>query len=89
MSGFVSGETGHHPTQKPIRLMQALIELATQEGQIVLDPFCGSGSTLIAAQSLGRKYIGFEANEAYVKIAEDRLKNEKSIQPCLFSQSSS
>ena len=69
--------------------MQALIELTTQEGQIVLDPFCGSGSTLIAAKSLGREYIGFEANEEYAKIAEERLKNEKSTQPSLFLQSSS
>jgi site-specific DNA-methyltransferase (adenine-specific) len=89
MSGFIAGETGHHPTQKPIRLMQALIELTTQEGQVVLDPFSGSGTTLIAAKSLDRKYIGFEANEDYAKIAEERLKNEKSIQPCLFSKSSS
>lgn len=83
-SGFMSGETGHHPTQKPIRLMQALIELTTQEGQIVLDPFCGSGSTLIAAKSLDRRYIGFEANKGYSIIAEDRLKHEKSIQPSLL-----
>jgi site-specific DNA-methyltransferase (adenine-specific) len=73
-SGFSKGEAGYHPTQKPVRLMQSLIELTTQEGQIVLDPFCGSGSTLVAAKSLGRKYIGFEANEEYAKIAEKRLK---------------
>lgn len=89
MRGFAPGETGYHPTQKPIRLMQALIELTTQEGQVVLDPFSGSGSTLIAAKSLDRKYIGFEANEEYAKIAEERLKNEKSIQPSLFLQSHS
>ena len=73
-SGFMSGETGYHPTQKPIKLMQALIELTTQEGHIVVDPFCGSGSTLIAAKSLGRRYVGFEANKEYALIAEDRLK---------------
>jgi site-specific DNA-methyltransferase (adenine-specific) len=72
-SGFVAGESGCHPTQKPVRLMQALIELTTQEGHVVLDPFCGSGTTLVAAKSLGRKYIGFEAQKEYAIIAEDRL----------------
>jgi len=80
--GFEAGETGLHPTQKPVRLMQSLIELTTQEGQIVLDPFSGSGSTLVAAQRLGRKYIGFEASPDYAKIAEARLdinKNQRSL----------
>lgn len=72
-SGFETGETGFHPTQKPIRLMQALIELTTQPHQIVLDPFCGSGSTLVAAKRLGRHYLGFEMNADYVGIAEQRL----------------
>jgi site-specific DNA-methyltransferase (adenine-specific) len=87
MSGFTSGETGYHPTQKPVRLMQALIELSTQEGQVVLDPFSGSGSTLVAAKALGRKYIGFESNAEYAKIAEARLKNDTLVQPNLFMQS--
>lgn len=81
--GFEAGETGLHPTQKPVRLMQSLIELTTQEGQIVLDPFSGSGSTLVAAQRLGRKYIGFEASADYAKIAEARLEIKKN-QPSLF-----
>lgn len=84
VSGFYPGESGHHPTQKPVRLMQALIELTTQEGQVVLDPFCGSGTTLVAAKSLDRKYIGFEANEEYAKIAENRLKGKKGTQQNLF-----
>lgn len=74
-SGFMAGETGFHPTQKPIKLMQSLIELTTQEGQIVLDPFCGSGSTLVAAKMLGRNFIGFEAKKEYVEVAETRLRN--------------
>jgi site-specific DNA-methyltransferase (adenine-specific) len=73
-SGFMPGETGHHPTQKPIKLMQALIELTTKEEQIVLDPFCGSGSTLVAAKSLNRSFIGFEANSEYAEIAIKRLR---------------
>lgn len=73
-SGFMPKEMGLHPTQKPIKLMQALIALTTQEEQIVLDPFCGSGSTLIAAKLLGRQYIGFETDKDYSVIAEERLK---------------
>ena len=70
---FDKGEAGLHPTQKPIMLMQALIELVTKKGQVVLDPFAGSGSTLIAAKNLNRKYIGFESNPAYVDICKKRL----------------
>ena len=66
---------GLHPTQKPIILMNSLIELTTKPGQIVLDPFMGSGSTCVAAKSLGRKYIGFELDKHYFEIAEDRIKN--------------
>ncbi len=66
-------------------LMQSLIELTTQEGQIVLDPFCGSGSTLIAAKLLGRNFIGFESNKEYSAIAEERLTN-KCNQAQLFDE---
>jgi site-specific DNA-methyltransferase (adenine-specific) len=79
-SGFATGESGLHPTQKPIRLMKALIELATQEGQIVLDPFCGSGSTLAAAKQTGRRYIGFELNKEHAQTATRRLNGEESQQ---------
>jgi len=72
-SSFISGESGFHPTQKPLKLMQSLIELTTQEGQIVLDPFCGSGSTLLAAELTKRNYIGFELSQEYVAIAQKRL----------------
>lgn len=66
---------GLHPTQKPVELMKALIELTTQENQIVLDPFCGSGSTLVAAKELNRKYIGIELDKNYCEIARKRLIN--------------
>ena len=71
--GFGPRETGYHPTQKPISLMKVIIELSTVEGQTVLDPFCGSGSTLVAAKMLRRNYIGFELDENYAEIAEERL----------------
>lgn len=67
-------EVGLHPTQKPVKLMSYLIRTYTNEGDTILDPFAGSGSTLVAAQQLNRNYVGIEINPEYAKIAEDRLK---------------
>lgn len=83
--GFNPGEAGMHPTQKPVRLMQALIELTTQEGQLVLDPFCGSGSTLLAAKLLKRNYLGFEISPEYAATAEERLGLRENQQTSLFA----
>ena len=58
-------DRGLHPTQKAVKLMEILISLVTKEGQVVLDPFCGCGTTLVAAKNLNRDYIGFEINEEY------------------------
>lgn len=63
-----------HPTQKPLKLMRTLIEMVTQPGQTVLDPFAGSGTTLVAAHSSGRNYIGFELNPEYHRLAHNRLR---------------
>ena len=71
--GMQPGEGGLHPTQKPSRLMQALIALVTEEGQLVLDPFAGSGSTLVAARDLNRNYLGFEIDPEHVRSARQRL----------------
>jgi hypothetical protein len=62
-----------HPTCKPIKLMSWLITLASREGDTVLDPFCGSGTTLIAAKMLDRQYIGIEREEDYCEIARKRI----------------
>ncbi|QYM93334.1 DNA-methyltransferase [Dickeya zeae] len=72
--GMDKGEGGLHPAQKPIRLMKALIELVTIPGQTVLDPFAGSGSTIIAANELGRAGIAIELNEGYCEIIRSRLR---------------
>lgn len=69
----LTSDRGAHPTQKPLNLMKALIELTTQQGQIVLDPFAGSGTTLVAAKELDRNYIGFEIDELYYNNAINRL----------------
>lgn len=80
---FSAGESGLHPTQKPVRLMQSLIELVTQPGHIVLDPFCGSGSTLVAAQLTGRHFLGFEINPQYAAIARERVSVQANPQTVL------
>jgi site-specific DNA-methyltransferase (adenine-specific) len=66
----------HHPTVKPITLMRWLVRLVTPDGGTVLDPFCGSGSTLIAALREGRSAVGIELNEQYAEIAAKRLQQE-------------
>lgn len=72
----LSSDRGSHPTQKPLSLMKALIELTTQENQTILDPFAGSGTTLVAAKELNRHYIGFEINEEYYINSLNRLNRD-------------
>jgi site-specific DNA-methyltransferase (adenine-specific) len=62
-----------HPTEKPVDLCEALIEESSNRGDIVLDPFCGSGSTLVAAKNLDRRYIGIEIDKEFSNIAKERL----------------
>ena len=64
----------HHPTQKPVKVLAHIIQLASQEGDVVLDPFMGVGSTGAAALKLNRKFIGMEVEASYFKAAEKRLK---------------
>lgn len=65
--------TSIHPTQKPVRLLERLIKLTTQENDIVLDPFSGSCSTLVASRNINRKYIGFEIDSEYYQKGSKRL----------------
>lgn len=65
----------HHPTVKPLKLMEYLIKLVTPKNGVVLDPFMGSGSTGIAAKNEGLKFIGIEMNEEYFNIAHKRIEN--------------
>lgn len=66
-------ENTAHPTQKPEKLIAKLILASSNEGDLVLDPFLGSGTTSVVAKKLGRQYIGIEQNELYVAWAEKRL----------------
>jgi site-specific DNA-methyltransferase (adenine-specific) len=62
-----------HPHQKPIDLLMKIIEHSSKERDIILDPFCGSGSICLAAQMKKRKWIGIELDEGYVKMARNRI----------------
>ena len=62
-----------HKTQKPLKVCIPYIEISSNEGDVVLDPFLGSGSTAVAAKILKRNFIGFELNEEYCKVALDRI----------------
>ena len=62
-----------HPTVKPVALLQYLIKLVSKENAVILDPFLGSGTTLLACHKLNRIGIGIEKEEEYIKIAQARL----------------
>ena len=66
--------SNEHPTQKPVKLLERLIEVTTVEGELVIDPFAGTASTLIAAQNLHRVYWGCELSEIYYQIGKQQLK---------------
>ena len=66
-----------HPCQLPIHLLERIILMSTDEGDIVLDPFVGTGTTAIAAKRLGRKYICFDIDEMYTEITEKKLSQEE------------
>ena len=70
-------QTGSHPTQKPVALLEYLIKTYTNEGETVLDFTMGSGSTGVACVNLKRNFIGIELKEEYFKIAEERINNAR------------
>ena len=65
-----------YPTQKPMSLIRRLIEASSDPGDLVLDPFCGSGTTLAVAEQLGRRWIGFDVGDAALAVAVPRLEAE-------------
>lgn len=77
--GFSESESRIHDAQKPISLFEFLIKLTTIKGQVVLDPFMGSGTTAIAAKRLGRQFIGFEISKQYLHQAQERLEHTNTI----------
>lgn len=66
----------NHPCQLPVHLLERIVLMSTDEGDVVFDPFIGAGTTAIAAKRLGRNYLGIDMDEAYVKITENKLSIE-------------
>ncbi len=77
-----------HPAMFPVMLVQRVIRAFTRDAQIrILDPFCGSGSTLVAARTLGRQGIGFEVCDDYVQLARRRVAELEGPEPLIFPES--
>lgn len=72
-AGRTGANANHHPTVKPIKLMEYLVKLVTPPGGVILDPFMGSGSTGVAAKNLEYKFVGIEREAEYLKIAKKRI----------------
>ncbi len=75
-----------HPTQKPVRLMRYLIEQHTQEGDVILDPFAGTGTTGVAARQLKRHYVLIETNKEYADFASARLAPREATAPTAIDE---
>lgn len=74
-----------YPTQKPVLLLERIIEIATEKGDCVLDPFCGSGTTLVSAKLTGREFMGIDISQEAVELSNRRLieltKSESQLLP--------
>ncbi len=88
-AGGPGGTAAPHPTTKPLQLMLAMVEDFTDPGDLVCDPFAGSGTTGVACLRLGRRFLGIERDDAYFEIARRRLNGDEAKprpeQPSLFS----
>jgi len=72
-----SGKSKIHPTQKPINLFIDLLKASSNKNNLILDPFLGSGTTAVACEKMGRRWIGIEISEEYCKIAKERIEQER------------
>lgn len=78
---------GKHPTQKPLALLTRIIMASTQQGDWVLDPFCGSSTTGIASNLLGRRFLGIDQEEEYIEIGKNRREELENFQICQLYRS--
>jgi adenine-specific DNA-methyltransferase len=74
LTGWQYTGNTHHPTEKPVSVFSPVIRAFSAAGEIVLDPFIGSGTTAIAARTLGRRYIGIEIDPTYARLADERVR---------------
>jgi modification methylase len=71
-----------HPTQKPLKLIQQVVLTSSKKGDLILDPFLGSGTTAVVAKALDRNWIGIEKEEKYVNLANKRIINHETASYC-------
>ena len=81
VSGNFLERTGH-PAQYPEKLIERIVLAGTNKGDVVLDPFMGSGTTAVVAKKLGRKYIGYEIVPEYIEMSNTRLSNVTEEENC-------
>jgi len=74
---------GRHPTQKPLSLLERVVAASSSEDDLVLDPFCGSGTTGVAATRAGRRFLGIEMDERYLELAANRIRAAADAPPLL------
>ena len=72
----LNGQADDHPAMMPLTLARQCVAIASREGGIVLDPYAGAGTTLLAAHELGRRWVGIEINRAFVDLIERRLRGK-------------
>ena len=84
-TGFVTPTANHHPTVKPLALMRWLVKLVARPGDVVLDPFMGSGTTGVACAMEGREFIGIEREAEYLEIAKRRIEAAGAQMQMMFS----
>ena len=73
-----------YPTQKPQALLERIIETSSNEGQLILDPFCGSGTSIVAAQSLNRHWVGIDNTDLAIRVVQQRLNDSFPDQPISY-----
>ena len=73
-----------YPTQKPLKLLERIIQASSNPGDLVLDPFCGCGTAVAAAQNLGRRWIGIDIEPLAIRLMEKRLKEHCGITPTVY-----
>ncbi len=76
-----SKERMGYPTQKPVTLLERIVRASSNPGDVVLDPFCGAGTTLVAAQKLGRTWIGIDESPLAIALTQNRLKRDLGLEP--------